>query len=203
MSLFAGGLKPVKKTGSLVGMKPVGKASSLSGMKPVATEDKFVTALANAENSVRSGFDKSTNLWKSHASLEGGSDTLAYGHKLTEQEVKSGKVKIGGKLVDYKEGLTEEQAKAQLSQNIESHKKKVNVKDFDKLPDKYQKVLVNIAFNVGSVKESGWPSLLDAMRKGDDKKVRKEMLTSYKDKAGKKHILTDRRDDIADALGIK
>jgi len=35
MSLFAGGLKPVKKTGSLVGMKPVGKASSLSGMKPV------------------------------------------------------------------------------------------------------------------------------------------------------------------------
>lgn len=166
-------------------------------------ETKFVKALASVENSVKKGFNKRTNLWKPHESLEGGSDTLAYGHKLTTQEVKSGKVKVGSSLVDYNKGITENQANALLAQDIESHKKKVKVKDFDKLDDKYQKVLVNIAFNVGSVRPQVWPKLLSAMRKGDDKTVRKEMLTSYKDKAGVTHKLTARRDAIADALGIE
>ena len=142
-------------------------------------------------------------MWSPHSSLEGGTETLAFGHKLTTEEVKSGVVRVGAKDVDFKKGLTEAQAKVLLTQDIESHKDKVDVKDFDELPDKYQKVLINIAFNTGSVKESKWPSLLAAMRKGDDSKVREEMLTSFKDKSGKRELLTDRRDDIADALGIK
>jgi GH24 family phage-related lysozyme (muramidase) len=79
-----------------------------------------------------------------------------------------------------------------------------NIKDYDQLPKKYQLVLTNIAFNVGSVTEDSFPKLLKAIRNNNDALVRKEMLTSYVNDETKKRIyLTDRRDKIADTLGIR
>ena len=77
-----------------------------------------------------------------------------------------------------------------------------DVEDFDDLPKKYQDVLVNIAFNTGSVKANKWPSLLKAMRAGDDKKVREESVTSFTDASGKKGLLKTRSKKIADAAGL-
>lgn len=71
----------------------------------------------------RSGWDGKT--WKPHKSIEGGTDTLAYGHKLTADEVKKGTVNIGGEEVNYKEGLTDEQANKLFNQDVKVHKESV------------------------------------------------------------------------------
>lgn len=165
----------------------------------------FTKALAEVENGVRSGYNRRTQRWSPHKSAEGGNDTIAYGHKLTDAEVRSNSVMINGESVSLADGLTESQAKSLLKQDIEKHTEKVRgtISDFDQLPERYQQILVNIAFNVGSVTEKGWPKLLKAMRAGDDRTVRQEMITSYKDASGKRHQLTNRAKQIADAVGLQ
>ena len=177
----------------------------------MSTENSFVKTLAVVENNKNlpfeeSGWNSKTNLWTPHSSLEGGTDTLAYGHKLTKQEVKSGIVYINDRAVVYKNGISNELAYDLLRQDmtIKQEGLRKNIKDYDQLPKKYQLVLTNIAFNVGSVTEDSFPKLLKAIRNNNDALVRKEMLTSYVNDETKKRIyLTDRRDKIADTLGIR
>ncbi len=168
------------------------------------TMSDFKTALGLAENSIKSGWDKSTSLWTAHPSLEGGSDTLAYGHKLTPAEIRASRVTVGDTEVDFTKGLTEDQASTLLDQDIAEHKKYLAAgwTGFDLLPEKYQNVLVNISFNAGPPDEADWPSLKKAMLAGDDYKVRQEMVTSFKKPDGTKQILTERARDIADALNL-
>jgi GH24 family phage-related lysozyme (muramidase) len=114
---------------------------------------------------------------------------------------------LGGKKVDLREGINDQQAKELLRQDIEVAKKglRKNIKDFDTLPQKYQDVLVNIAFNVGVNKatEAEWPSMLKGMRADDDQVVRNEMVTTYMDDKTKQKVrLVDRAKDIADAVGL-
>lgn len=177
----------------------------------MSTENNFVKALAVVENNKNlpfetSGYDSKSKLWTPHKSLEGGTDTLAYGHKLTKQEVKSGIVYINNKPIVYKNGISNELAYDLLHQDITIKQEALrkNIKDFNQLPKKYQLVLTNIAFNVGSVTEQNFPKLLKAIRNNNDTLVRKEMLTSYlNDKTKKRIYLTERRDMIADSLGIR
>jgi len=60
------------------------------------------------ENSIRKGW--SDDKWFAYDSLEGGTQTLGYGTKLTPEEQESGKIEIDGKSVTWKSGVTEEQA---------------------------------------------------------------------------------------------
>ena len=55
---------------------------------------------------------------KAHPSLEGGTDTIGIGHKLTSKEAKSGTIVINGEEVAFKEGITKEQAESLLTQDI-------------------------------------------------------------------------------------
>lgn len=84
--------------------------------------DDKLKSFENSKNlpAERSGFDGT--VWRPHKSIEGGSDTLAYGHKLTPAEVKSGTVNIGGEEVDYKAGITDEQADKLFQQDVKTHK---------------------------------------------------------------------------------
>ena len=163
---------------------------------------KFETALANVENSIGAGWDGQN--WTPHKSLEGGTDTLAFGHKLTEEEAKTGKVKIGNKIVNVYEGISMDQAKKLLRQDIKKSKQEIKKEDknFAKLPKKYQDILVNIKFNVGN-KYKDFVNLKKAMEQGDDLAVRREMITVYTTPEGEKIRLTNRAKDIADAVGLK
>ncbi len=156
--------------------------------------NSFEAILAEVENAQRVGF--SDGMWSPHDSPEGGTDTIGYGHKLTAEDVSSGR---------FKDGISDEDAIALFREDIEKHRDIVrkDVKDFDQMPQKYQDVLTNIAFNVGSVKENKWPSLLKAMRAGDDSIVRKEMVTSFVDPKGVRQPLKTRAKKIADAAGLE
>ena len=137
--------------------------------------------------------------------MEGGSDTLAYGHKLTSAEVKSNTVQVGDDSIDLSDGLTEQQANELFEQDVEKAKSSLSksVRGFDSLDKKYQDVLVSIQFNTGDVSEDEWSNLLAGIRAEDDERVFEEMLTSFKDSKGDKKLLSDRRNSIAKSLGIK
>lgn len=155
--------------------------------------NSFETSLAEVENAQKVGFKD--DVWSPHASPEGGLDTIGYGHKITQAEEDAG---------TYKKGISDADAIKLFRADIKKHADIVrkDVEDFDDLPKKYQDVLVNIAFNTGSVKANKWPSLLKAMRAGDDKKVREESVTSFTDASGKKGLLKTRSKKIADAAGL-
>ena len=155
--------------------------------------NNFESVLAEVENAQKEGFED--GVWKPHPSPEGGTDTIGYGHKLTKAEAASGK---------YDKGISDSEAITLFREDIEKHKAivKKDVKDFDKLPPKYQDVLVNIAFNTGSVKKTMWPNLLKGMKAGLDTVVRKEMVTSFTDEDGNKGLLKTRAKKIADAVGL-
>jgi len=100
----------------------------------------FINYIKNVENSVKSGYKH--NLWHPHKSVEGGTDTIAYGHKLHTGD-------------NFNKGLTDEQATKLLIKDIikasEVAKHIVNkeygVGTFESLPDKNKEMLVDFAFN--------------------------------------------------------
>ena len=155
--------------------------------------NNFETSLAEVENAQKVGLKD--DIWTAHPSPEGGLDTIGYGHKITQAEQDAG---------TYKNGITNEGAIRLFRKDIKKHADIVrkNVKDFDTFPQKYQDILVNIAFNTGSVKENKWPSLLKAMRAGDDKTVREQSITSFLNPQNKRQYLKTRAKKIADAAGL-
>lgn len=110
-----------------------------------------VEKIKEFENS--SGAGLRDNKWYGHDSLEGGTQTIAYGHKLTAEEAKQGFIEINGEQVDYRKGLTQEQAEAVLNKDAkwaETHAvaslKKVGL-DGD---EGKVEALTSLIYNVGS-----------------------------------------------------
>ena len=58
-------------------------------------------------------------LWEiSEAAIINGQATMGYGHKLTDQELKTERISIDGKQVDYTKGLTDAQIEALFRQDM-------------------------------------------------------------------------------------
>ena len=147
---------------------PIQTADAMSKAKPTmakfAKED-FKEKLKSFENSKelpsdRSGWDGSA--WKPHKSIEGGTDTLAYGHKLTGAEVKSGTVKIGSEEVDYKAGLTDEQAENLFSQDVGKHEEIVT-KAYPTLMGKTKEAITMMVYQGANVTK--WKNSSAAIKK--------------------------------------
>ena len=100
----------------------------------------FVTYLMGVENSVRKGFKNGK--WYPHQSVEGGSPTIAYGHKIKPGE-------------NFNAGLTEQQAMALLVKDIreaEAAATKIIDREFGagtwtKLSTYQKEMLTDFAFN--------------------------------------------------------
>ena len=110
-----------------------------------------VEKLKEFENSAGAG--RKGGKWYGHESLEGGTQTIAYGHKLTPEEAKSGFISINGELVDYREGLSQDHAEAVLktdTQWAQTHAsaslKKIGMEDDE---GKLQ-AITSLIYNVGS-----------------------------------------------------
>jgi hypothetical protein len=108
--------------------------------------DDYIKELRNQENAGKTGFNKKDNKWYSHDSVEGGTNTIAYGHKLTKEEV--------AKEI-YSKGISEEEANKLLKKDLEYHlnnaKKTFNNKygkdAFDSVPNELKNVLVDYSYN--------------------------------------------------------
>jgi len=129
-------------------------------------EAKYLEDLKFLENGIKSGY--SNGVWRPHHSVEGGSDTIAYGHKLKKGENFSG-------------GITEEQANELLRKDYAHHKTRAkNAVDgkygagtFDKLDPQRRVLLTDYEYNVGLSK---FPSFVKGVVSGD----KDTMLREYK-----------------------
>lgn len=178
----------------------------------------FLMALMQAENDQKVGYDPQ-NGWFPHESVEGGTPTLGYGHKLTMAEHAGSYVKVHGVNVSFsvhgRRGITDPDVVTLLRQDVERSWAKArsdwnlfyfNEISFDALPMKYQCVLTDLVYNIGHLAAADrfqWPKLANAIMTRDDASVRQESLRYYTP-AGetKPKPLTERTTLICNAVGI-
>jgi hypothetical protein len=168
-----------------------------------ALDLSFFLALAYEENGIRAGYNRNTGIWKPHASPEGGNDTIAYGHKLkNDQEIARYNRGIDGFeavnlfVEDYNNAFR--QSKSDWD---EHHRDTL----WDDLPRKYQLILAEIVFNSGPMVRNGqwvWPKLALAIKRNDDQGVYEQSIRSYTKPDGTKHRLTKRTTAICRSLGM-
>lgn len=89
----------------------------------VSKAAEIIKKFENSKANPRGGYNKEKRLWFPHKSIEGGSDTIAYGHKLQKGE-------------DFSRGITDDQATQLLRKDINSKLglARKRIKNFDSLP---------------------------------------------------------------------
>ena len=106
-----------------------------------AIDQSFVDYIKSVENAARVGFDKQKKLWFPHKSVEGGSDTIGYGHKIQSGE-------------DFSNGITDSQADSLLKKDLEKAKKQVEKEvGTNRLSKKQMEMFVDFVFNMGTLKK--------------------------------------------------
>ena len=104
-----------------------------------AVNANFLQMIKSWENSIKSGWNSSAKRWFPHTSPEGGNPTIAYGHKITDAELNSGK---------FSNGVTEQEATRMLMSDLQiaTDKAKRLVPAYDTLPENIQQALINACY---------------------------------------------------------
>ena len=161
---------------------------------------EFIQYIKHSENGISAGYDKSRNKWYPHKSPEGGTDTIGYGHKLTRSDQSSGK---------YRNGLSTKEIHSLLISDLKiaenrvkkdiawisakkgtTNYKLVSDKSFDDLSSTQKQMLIDFAFNLGSLRS--FPTFLTAVLNDDIDMMKKQ----YKRYYGKGKELTQRNTDF-------
>ena len=158
---------PFKDGGSL----PTAQVGKLyyqedKGFIPDRYSESFKQAVRSQENSIRSGWNEVEKKWYPHKSVEGGTNTIAYGHKLNPKE-------------SYPKGLTEQEALKLFEKDFAIHEKiakdyvneKYKKDVFSTLSRPKQLLLTDYAFN-GVLKK--FPSFSTAIVEDNYDKMIKE-----------------------------
>jgi GH24 family phage-related lysozyme (muramidase) len=122
-----------------------------------------------------------------YESPEGGLDTVGIGHKLTQEEIDEGEV-YGYKLDTLTEDQVEDIFKTDMlkyeSKLIKTLREDYNTDYFD-LPPRKRQMLLDMQFNIGSVKK--FNEFTKAVIRGDIDTARKEYKRKYKPKGSNKY----------------
>lgn len=168
----------------------------------------FKELLKEVENDKKAGFKNGA--WFPHKSAEGGTRTLGYGHKLSQQEEDGNYVVLpNGKVVDFdNRGLTDQEIEQLFDADIQKHKSiaatqwnNAQKTPFSSLSPLHQSLLTEIAYNIGGLKSSntgkfGWPSLAKGILNDDPETIKAELMRSFTDEDGNRVQLTKRVDKI-------
>ena len=155
----------------------------------------YIEKLKIYENSIKKGYDPGTNTWTPHESLEGGTKTVGYGHKLS----------IGD---DPDMAYSSTEVDSMLTQDVFDayrtvfRKMKNSKYDWNTLSDEDKIILTELYYNTGNSKLL--EKAMEYLGKGADKKdyaSLKELIDSrgYEDPSGKFHKLEDRNQDIIES----
>jgi len=126
----------------------------------------FINYIKSVENGIKAGFKH--GLWHPHKSVEGGADTIAYGHKLQPGE-------------NFSRGVTDVQATEMLKKDIQTAATRAKqITDFrfgpgafDRLDNSKKEMLTDFAFNGVLGK---FPKFLDGVVTGNDKEVKAQYI---------------------------
>jgi hypothetical protein len=106
-----------------------------SDSEVVAKAINIIKAFENSKANPKGGYNKQLKKWFPHKSLEGGSDTIAYGHKLLPGE-------------DFSEGLSDQEAEQLLEKDIRAKLSvaRSKIENFDGLPITIKIAVLNSLF---------------------------------------------------------
>ncbi|OMJ71287.1 hypothetical protein SteCoe_30548 [Stentor coeruleus] len=146
--------------------------------------ESFKKKMREAENAQKLGYSKESGTWKSHPSVEGGTNTIAYGHKL----------QMGERL----ENITESQAIELFNKDFAKAQSIARQKydsvygkgSFNSLEQYKQNIATDIAFNLGSF---NYKNLMKAMHDNNKENMIKESKSFYK-KDGEMLLLKGRHE---------
>ena len=114
---------------------------SLKGLltEASALTNVFIQKIMQWENSVKAGWNKNTQRWFPHKSPEGGNPTIAYGHKLTDQDISSNR---------FKNGLSQSEAMDLLNKDLFSASQTASrlIKSYQSLPVNVRQALINAVY---------------------------------------------------------
>jgi hypothetical protein len=147
--------------------------------KMLLYSEGFLNYVKKAENAPL--FLSGTNATR-QKSPEGGLDTIGYGHKLTEEEIASGKV-YGYDI----NNLNKNQANTILIRDLEEKNKILNNKlgtAYTDLDPKRKQMLLDIQFNVRDGIDS-FPKFTEAVLNNDTDTMKKEYKRYFKNKQDK------------------
>jgi GH24 family phage-related lysozyme (muramidase) len=116
------------------------------------------------------GWNPKKEKWYPHKSPEGGTPTIAYGHKLTRDDVNTDK---------FKNGLTDSEASKLFDSDliIAQSKAMKLFPNFSKLPTATKQALINSCYR-GEMSETKMPNTLKLMRAGKWKAAAAEYLNN-------------------------
>jgi len=144
-------------------------------IKAIYDGAKYADGLMRQENSRVYNLPEGELIYPNKAPEDKGGSDLAYGHKLSEEELKSGSV-YG---IDYTEGITKDDASSILELDIIKHRDraetKVGPEVWDSLPQVGKELLTDFSFT-GTLDK--FPKMLQGL-KDRDKSV---VMTEYKRK---------------------
>lgn len=151
------------------------RLQSLLNEGPALTND-FLAKIMNWENSIKAGWNSKKKRWFPHKSIEGGTGTIAYGHKLTSNDISSGR---------FSNGITQSEAIELLKNDLfdASLKAKQMVPNFKSLPDNVRQALINAAYR-GEIKSTH--NTIKLMNAGKWSSAAKEYLNNdeYRSRPG-------------------
>ena len=180
-----------KKT--LVPIKKPSVKEQIKELKRNETYDdkEFVKYMKTVENNKLRLGDKSELV---HPSAEGGNDTVAYGHKLTDNEKETGMI-YGYKISE----LTKEQQDDILRRDLENAELELlnnYPEEYTSLDKRKKQMLIDFQFNGGSGMVDLFEKFRTGLFEGDENKIRKEYKRGYyKDKDKKNFINLDERNE--------
>jgi len=135
----------------------------------------FLQKIMTWENSIKAGWNPKKQRWFPHGSLEGGTGTIAYGHKLTAEDIKSGR---------FSKGITQSDAERLLKHDLYVASQKVlgMIPSYHSLPDAVRQALINAAYR-GELKSTY--QTVKLMNAGRWKEAAAEYLNHDEYKSGK------------------
>lgn len=154
---------------------------------PRASEKSLVDTLKHYENSFnnpKGGYNKAKSKWYPHHSIEGGSDTIAYGHKILPGE-------------NFSNGITDIEATQLLKKDIaaKQHLAKSKMPKFDKFPEYVRDAIINAMYR-GDL----GPKTIKLINSNQWNKVSAEYLNNKNYKSGGYAQIKDRMKNNADAF---
>lgn len=137
----------------------------------------LVKSWENNKNYAPGGWNKVKGKWFPHESPEGGNPTIAYGHKLTDADINSGR---------FVNGITDSEAQLLLKTDltVAEQKAKTLINNYNSLPILTQQALINACYR-GELGTTKTPTTLKLMNAGDWKRASEEYLNhdEYKEAA--------------------
>tara|TARA_R110000782_G_scaffold51082_1_gene110336 strand:- start:1763 stop:2254 length:492 start_codon:yes stop_codon:yes gene_type:complete len=152
----------------------------------------FIEYLKKVENGGKTGWSNDDQLWYSHASPEGGNDTIGYGHKLLNSELEQSAKGLTDNEID--DLLLEDLHTASnvaytvLSQHFNAN--------FDDLCVNSQEMLIDFAYNLGGNGLRKFPKFVNAVIDDNIEVMSQEYKRYYTSGNGVKKELEQRNKEF-------